>query len=160
MTIKKKTSKKASSTSGLIGAARAKKSRASSTEKTPSQTQAAKKPRKSSVLSVLAGESLAQSVPRTTERGGSSAGSLKGALAKKRTRTSRDSYSPSGIAPQDCVACTWTVDRAFGSSDGRFEGVVQQVRQGKEGDFITVLNRDDVLLDVYTNASNMTVKVK
>jgi hypothetical protein len=58
------------------------------------------------------------------------------------------------------VVCTWTEDPAFGNSDRRFAGVVQEVRQGKEGDFITVLNRDGVLLDVYMEAANMTVKVK
>lgn len=58
------------------------------------------------------------------------------------------------------MVCTWTEDPAFGNSDRRFVGTVQDIRSGNQGDFITVLSRDGVLLDVYTESSNMTMRVK
>ena len=85
---------------------------------------------------------------------------MKGALTKKRIRTNHVSTSRSGVALEDFVVCTWTEDPAFGNSDRRFVGVVQDIRSGNQGDFITVLNRDGVLLDVYTESANMTVRVK
>lgn len=67
-------------------------------------------------------------------------------LAKKlAARRSRSRLKEYGISTGDLVRATWS----YPGGNGTFVGVLEDKRRGKEGDFFTLRDNNNVIVDLY-----------